>query len=65
MKEISMRSKTSRDLSGPISKDTERETREAVTEDGDKTDVADRDLIHGDGGTIEILTKPADQNRDD
>jgi hypothetical protein len=65
MKEFAMRSKSSRDLSGAVRKDTERETREAVIEDGDKTDVADRDLIHGDGGTIEIPTKPADLNRDD
>ena len=42
--------KTSRDLRGPEPrKDSERETREAIIADADKTDDGDRDLVHGDG----------------
>ena len=33
--------------------------------DADKTDVADRDLVHGDGGTIDIPVKPSDIAKDD
>lgn len=33
-------------------KDTERETREAVIKDADKTNEADWDRVHGDGNTI-------------
>jgi hypothetical protein len=29
----------------------ERETREAVVQDADKTEGRDRDIVHGDGGT--------------
>jgi hypothetical protein len=55
-----MHPKSSRDLPGPKPReDTERTTREAVVEDADKTDVSDRDLVHGDGGTIEIPAKSA------
>jgi hypothetical protein len=45
--------------------DTERETREAIVPDADKTDGADRDLVHGESGTIDLPTKPDDLNRDD
>jgi hypothetical protein len=41
-------------------KDTERETREAVV----KTGVDDRDLVHGEGGTLG-LGEDEDLNRDD
>jgi len=33
-------------------KDKERETREAIVQDADKTEGKDRDLVHGDGGTL-------------
>jgi hypothetical protein len=33
-------------------KDEEREMRKAVVQDADKTEGKDRDLVHGDGGTI-------------
>jgi hypothetical protein len=33
-------------------RDKEREMREAVVEDADKTEGKDRDLVHGDGGTL-------------
>jgi hypothetical protein len=49
--------KTSRDLSGSDPrKDEERDMEKAVAEDADTTDVADRDLIHGDGGTLGLDT---------
>jgi hypothetical protein len=33
-------------------KDEQREMRKAVVQDADKTDVMDRDRVHGDGGTL-------------
>lgn len=33
-------------------KDEERETREAIVQDANKTEGRDRDLVHGDGGTL-------------
>jgi hypothetical protein len=33
-------------------KDEERDMRHAVVEDADKTEGMDRDLVHGDGGTL-------------
>jgi hypothetical protein len=35
-------------------KDEERETREAVVQDADKTEDRDRDIVHGDGGTLSL-----------
>jgi hypothetical protein len=43
-------------------KDSERGTREAVVKDADKTEGKDRDLVHGDGGTLGL---DEDLNRDD
>jgi hypothetical protein len=51
----------------PVSKprkDEERETRQATIEDADKTDGKDRDLVHGDGGTLG-LGRPEDLGHDD
>ncbi len=45
-------------------KDSEKETREAVIEDAGKTGVDDRDLVHGEGGTLG-LGADEDLNRDD
>lgn len=45
-------------------KDEEREMREAVIKDADKSDGKERDLVHGDGGTIG-LGDGDDLNRDD
>jgi hypothetical protein len=45
-------------------KDAERETRQAIVKDADKTEGKDRDLMHGDGGTIG-LGKDQDLNHDD
>lgn len=33
-------------------KDEEHEAREAVVQDTDKTEDRDRDIVHGDGGTL-------------
>jgi hypothetical protein len=32
--------------------DKQRETRQAIVQDADKTEGKDRDLVHGDGGTL-------------
>jgi hypothetical protein len=45
-------------------KNEERETREAVVQDADKTEGKDRDLVHGDGGTLG-LGECEDLNKDD
>ena len=42
----------------------ERDMREEVVEDADKTEGKDRDLVHGDGGTLG-LDDGEDLNRDD
>jgi hypothetical protein len=61
-----MAPRTSRDL--PASKprkDGARDTEEAIIEDADKTDGSDRDLVHGEGGTIDLPVKPGDLSKDD
>ena len=45
-------------------KDEERETRQAIIEDADKTEGKDRDLVHGYGGTLG-LGRPEDLSHDD
>jgi hypothetical protein len=45
-------------------KDKEREMRRAVVEDADKTEGEDRDVVHGDGGTLG-LGDGEDLNKDD
>jgi hypothetical protein len=45
-------------------KDEEREMRKAVVQDADKAEGKDRDLVHGDGGTIG-LSDGEDLNEDD
>ena len=45
-------------------KDRAREMREAIVEDADKTEGKDRDLVHGDGGTLG-LDDDEDLNKDD
>jgi hypothetical protein len=57
---------SSRNLEGEQPrKDKERETRQAVIEDADENDGKDRDLVHGEGGTIGLAKKPADISKDD
>ena len=48
----------------PPRTDKEREMREAVIQDADKTGDEDRDLVHGDGGTLG-LGDGEDLNKDD
>ena len=58
-------SKSSRDLRNSTpKKDLERDAQEAVVEDADKTDIAGRDLVHGEGGTLGLDTAD-DLRRDD
>jgi hypothetical protein len=57
---------TSRDLPGPkLRKDKERDTQDARIKDANKTEGSDRDLVHGDGGTIDLPVKPGDMSKDD
>lgn len=61
-----MTQKTSRDLPGPKPrKDKDRDRQEAVIEDAGESRDNSRDLVHGDGGTIELPTKPGDLSKDD
>jgi len=58
--------KTSRDLPGAKPRiDKERETQDAIIEDAGETGDDERDLVHGDGGTIDLPTKPGDLVKDD
>jgi hypothetical protein len=58
--------KSSNDLlQSPPRKDAAREMQDAIVEDADKTEGADRDLVHGDGGTLDLPTGPEDLNHDD
>ena len=58
--------KTSRDLPEPRSRtDKKRAMQDAVVEDAGETEDSRRDLVHGDGGTIELPTKPGDLSKDD
>lgn len=58
--------RTSRDLPGPKPRiDKARDTREAIIEDAGESEDNGRDLVHGDGGTIDLPTKPGDLSKDD
>jgi hypothetical protein len=64
--ERKMVANTSRDLPGTKPRhDKQRDTQEAIIEDADKTEGKDRDLVHGEGGTIDLPTKPGDMSKDD
>lgn len=45
--------------------DQERRMQEAIVEDAGETEVSGRDLVHGDGGTIDLPTGPGDLSKDD
>lgn len=61
-----MQPKTSRDFHPiPPRQDKAREIRRAKIEDAAETGDEDRDLVRGEGGTIEIPTKPSDISKDD
>jgi hypothetical protein len=50
---------------GGSRRDKERETRKPIIEDADQNGGKDRDLVHGDGGTLELPVKPGDISKDD
>ena len=57
---------TSRDLPGPKPRiDKARESQDSVIADAGETEDNTRDLVHGDGGTIELPSKPGDLAKDD
>lgn len=61
-----MTPKTSRNLPRPKPrKDKDRDRQEAAIEDAGETGDNGRDLVHGDGGTIDLPTKPGDLSKDD
>jgi hypothetical protein len=39
--------------------------QEAIIEDAAETGDSGRDLVHGEGGTIELPTRPGDLSKDD
>jgi hypothetical protein len=45
--------------------DEARDLQEAIIEDAGEPADSDRDLVHGDGGTIELPTRPGDLSKDD
>ena len=58
--------KTPRNLPGPKPRiDEERDTQEAIVEDAGEAKDKGRDLVHGDGGTIDLPPKPGDLSKDD
>lgn len=61
-----MTAKPSRDLPGPNPRvDKHRDRQDAMIEDAGETGDTGRDLAHGDGGTIDLPTKPGDLSKDD
>ena len=63
---MSSKPRSSSDLPGPEPrKDKDRDTRKAIVEDADKTEGADRDLVHGEGGSIGLPVRPSEVNQDD
>jgi hypothetical protein len=45
--------------------DKKRELQDAIIEDAAVDDGEDRDLVHGEGGTLGLPTKPEDISHDD
>ncbi|WP_439402995.1 hypothetical protein ACNJYA_12545 [Bradyrhizobium sp. DASA03068] len=45
--------------------DKEHATQQAIVEDADEKADDDRDLAHGEGGTMDLPTKPGDMSKDD
>lgn len=45
--------------------DKARETQHVIIEDASETEDRDRDLVHGDGGTIDLPSKPGDLSKDE
>ncbi|UPK40325.1 hypothetical protein IVB18_15300 [Bradyrhizobium sp. 186] len=58
--------KKSRDLRGLKSRDDNQGDKQAaIIEDANRIDGGDRDLVHGDGGTIDLPDEPRDISKDD
>ncbi|WGD54841.1 hypothetical protein QA641_13520 [Bradyrhizobium sp. CB1650] len=61
-----MMPKTPQYLPGPKPRhDKRHETQEAIIEDASEKDGGDRDLVHGEGGTIDLPKGPRDLSKDD
>ncbi|MCK1545288.1 hypothetical protein IVB12_25945 [Bradyrhizobium sp. 179] len=45
--------------------DKARETQQVIIEDASQTEDRDPNLVRGDGGTIDLPTKPGDLSKDD
>ena len=58
-----MTPKRSRDL--PETKPRKDETEGAIIENAATIEDEDRDLVHGEGGTIDLPVKPGDMSKDD
>lgn len=59
-------SRTARNFPGPTPRsDEERAAQDEIIEDAGETEDKSRDLVHGDGGTIDLPTKPSDLSKDD
>jgi hypothetical protein len=46
-------------------KDEARETEGAIIENAATIEGEDRDLVHGEGGAIDLPVKPSDMSKDD
>ncbi|PSO24219.1 hypothetical protein [Bradyrhizobium sp. MOS002] len=58
--------KASRNLAGRKPRiGKERDTQEPVDEDAGDIEDKDRNLVHGEGGTIDLPTRPDDLSKDD
>ncbi|MGC0326228.1 hypothetical protein ABIG06_006857 [Bradyrhizobium sp. USDA 326] len=56
----------SRNRSGAKSStDLKGASQESIIEDSEELKEGSRDLVHGEGGTIDLPTKPGDLSRDD
>jgi hypothetical protein len=49
----------------PVRTDKKRDLQDAIVEDAPQNDGADRDLVHGEGGTLGLPSKPGDLSQDD
>jgi hypothetical protein len=45
--------------------DKKRDLQDSIVEDAPENDGADRDLVHGEGGTLGLPSKPGDLTQDD
>jgi hypothetical protein len=45
--------------------DEDKQKPKAIVQDATECDGKDRDLVHGEGGTLDVPVKPADISKDD